>query len=442
MPRWWDRLVIALTVGALALLGWDLSIDDPQSELGRLIGWIDLGLCAVFAYDFGWRYKRASHKRRFLRHNWWDLLGAIPLAGPLRTARAIRLVRLVRLTRIAALSRRLARRYDLPLPGRALTGLAFATTGIWIGAAVLFFWFEHGVNEGIEGLDDALWWSMTTLSTVGYGDLYPSTMGGRVVAISTMILGIGVLGTLAATLANALIDVRERARRGTRSYMLKDHVLVLGWNEKAVVAIDEFRHDSRYDRTPIVIVADLAETPIDDSQVKFVRGMPSHAEPLVRAAADRAAAAMVFARDPKDPRSDHETALAIHALRRKNPELRVSAELVDPTNRELLVAAGADAVVDLSGVASALMSRSVQELGVGDVVSELLSTRRGSEIYRIAVEETFAGKTWREYATAMIERGCTALGVVRGREIRLSPALDYTLEKSDEVFVVSAEPPK
>lgn len=442
MPRWWDRLVIVATVASLVVLGIDMGLDDPTTELAHAIGWIDFGFCTLFVIDFGARFRRATRKWAFVRRNFWDLLGSIPLAGPLRTARAIRLIRLVRLTRIAMLIRRLVQRYDLPVPGRALAGLGAVTTGIWIGAALLFFWFEHGVNEGIESIDDALWWSMTTLSTVGYGDLYPVSEGGRIVAISTMILGIGVLGTLAATLATALVDVRERGRRGTRSHMLRDHLLVLGWNPKAVVAIEEFRLDPRYERTKICIVADLPETPVDDPNVRFVRGLPMRSEPLERASADRAAAAMVFASDPRDPRSDHETAVIAHAFRRRNPEARLSAELVDPANREELVTAGCDSVVDLDGVASALMTRSVLDAGLGDVVAELLSSKRGSEIYRIPVGEDLVGKTWRETAHALLERDCTALGVVRGGDIRLNPALDYRMRVDDEVFVVSAEPPE
>lgn len=442
MPRWWDRLVIAATVASLVLIAFDMGLDDPASQTGRTLGWIDLGFCTLFVVDFGARYRRAARKWTFVRRNFWDLLGSIPLVGPLRAARAIRLIRIVRLTRIAMLLRRLGRRYDLPVPGQALASLGIVTTGIWIGAAVLFYGFEHGTNEGIETIDDALWWSMTTLSTVGYGDLYPVSEGGRIVAISTMILGIGVLGTLAATLATALIDVRERGRRGTRSYMLKEHVLVLGWNDKAFVAIEEFRLDPRYESTPVCIVADLPETPVEASNVKFVRGLPSHSEPLERASADRAVAAMIFASDPRDGRSDHETAVIAHAFRRRNREARLSAELVDPANREELVTAGCDSVVDLDGVASALMTRSVQDAGLSDVVAELLSSKRGSEIYRIPVPEELVGKTWREVAHALLEREHTALGTVRGGDIRLNPALDYRLVADDEVFVVSAEPPE
>lgn len=442
MPRWWDRSVIALTVASLGLLAFDMGLRDPASELSRTLGWIDLGFCALFVVDFAARLRRATDKWQFVRRNGWDLLGSIPLVGPLRAARVIRLLRLVRLTRVASLAKRLARQYDVPVPGRALAALTAATLAIWGAAGGLFFWFEHGVNDGIQGIDDALWWSITTLSTVGYGDLYPESQGGRIVAVSTMILGVGVLGTLAATLATALIEARERGRRGARSYMLKDHVLVLGWNAKSLVAIDEFRLDARYRDTPICVVADLEVTPVDDDTVRFVRGSPAHGEPLGRASVERAAAAMVFARDPTDPRSDHETAVVVHAFRRRNARARLCAELVDSANREVLADAGCDSIVDLRSVISSLMTRSVSDAGVCDVITDLLSNRGGSELYRIVVSSELVGRSWRECAHALLERGSTAIGLLRDGAIRMSPALDERLAAGDEVFVVSREPPE
>lgn len=227
LPRWWDRSIIGLTAGSIVLVGVEMGMPRASGEVSRALGWLDLGFCAVFWVDFFTRLRLASDKWKFFRRNFWGLLGAIPLAGPLRGARIIRFVRLVRLTRIAVLLKRLARHYDLPIPARALAGLSLATAVIWVAVAGLFLWFEQGVNEGIGGIGDALWWSITTLSTVGYGDLYPKTTGGRIVAVTTMILGVGVLGTLAGTLVTALMEARERGRKGTRSYVLKDHLLVL-----------------------------------------------------------------------------------------------------------------------------------------------------------------------------------------------------------------------
>jgi voltage-gated potassium channel len=282
---------------------------------------------------------------------------------------------------------------------------------------------------------------MTTLSTVGYGDLYPNSDGGRIVAMLTMIFGIGVLGTLAGTISNAFLEVRERARRGERSYTLSGHLLVLGWNDKSRTSIEDFRHDPRYADTTICIVAELEHTPIEDKTVKFVRGVPGQREVLERASAEGASAALVFARDPLDGRSDHETALTILALRRLNPHVRISAELVDPGNREHLEDAGCSSVIDLSSLTSTLIARSVQDVGISELVSDLLTNKRGSEIYRVPVDDRFVGGTYGQYVSAMVERNRSVLGILRQGETTLHPAAGLVLQAGDEAFVVAAEPP-
>ncbi|MBK7156107.1 MAG: ion transporter [Sandaracinaceae bacterium] len=204
MPRWWDRLVLVSTVIALVLILVDMQLDHDSAE-GHLLGYIDFGFCALFAADFGYRFYRARPYRwRFFRRNWVDLLGCIPVVGPLRAARLVRLVRLIRLARVLALTRRVLRGRELPFRTDAMANLTWVALGVWLLAASAFYHFEDGHNPSIHDPGDALWWSMTTLSTVGYGDLYPYTLGGRVVAVMTMILGVGVLGTLAATIAAGL----------------------------------------------------------------------------------------------------------------------------------------------------------------------------------------------------------------------------------------------
>jgi voltage-gated potassium channel len=441
LPSWWDWSVVILTVASIAILLVEMGM-DPASTESFVLRWIDTGICGVFFVDFGLRAAKAGHGWEFAKRNWIDLLGAIPLVGPLHTLRVVRLVRILRFTRIAVLTRRLMRRFDVAMPTETLGTLGVVALIVWLGAASAFFGFEEGANEGIDGFDDALWWSMTTLSTVGYGDLYPETTGGRVVALVTMVMGVGVLGTLAATIATAFLDLRERGRKGLRRYRMSDHLLVLNWNEKAPTAIDDFRHDARFRNTKIIIVADLEETPIEDEQVRFVRGEPGKTEVLRRAAADKASVAIVFARNPRDPRSDHETALIVLALREVCAKAKISAELVDPDHREFLRRAGCDAVVDSQAVASTLLVRSVQDLGVSEVVEELLSNKLGSEIYRVRIPDAHVGSTFRDFCVAMLDGGSSVIGLARGRRNLLNPSNDTTIEAGDEAFVVAKEPPR
>ncbi len=442
MPRWWDRLVTVGTIVALIIIVIELQL-EPGSREERTLGYIDLGFCALFACDFSYRMYRAKPYRwRFVRRNWLDLLGAIPVVGPLRAARLVRLARLIRVARVLALTRRMLKGRELPFRTEAMANLTWATTTVWLMAASAFYHFEEGNNPAIHDPGDALWWSMTTLSTVGYGDLYPHTLGGRVVAAITMIFGVGVVGTLAATIAAGLIEIRERGQKGLRTYMLKHHLLVLGWNDRSFSAIDDFRHDPRYLEMPICVVADLENAPIAEP-VLFVRGRPGSRDSLQRSSAEHAAAAIVFANDPNNRQSDHETALIALALKKLNPKVRLSAELIDPENREHLEAAGCDGVIDTRGLASTLLVRSVQDLGVGDLLQDLLTNKYGSEIYRVEVPQEFHGKTYLDFNVAMLDLRRTVLALVRDKDrFVINPRADEVLVEGDEAFVISEEPPQ
>ena len=122
--------------------------------------------------------------------------------------------------------------------------------------------------------------------------------------------------------------------------------------------------------------------------------------------------------------------------------VRLSAELIDPENREHLEAAGCDAVIDTRGLASTLLVRSVQDLGVGDLLQDLLTNKYGSEIYRVPVDEEFIGKTFLDFNIAMLGLRRTVLSLVRdGDRFLINPRADEPMLEGDEAFVISEEPP-
>jgi voltage-gated potassium channel len=439
MPPWWDRSIIGLSALAVVMLLYDLTL-PIESELSITLGWVDLVFCSVFVTDFGWRLSRAEQRWVFVKKNWIDLLGSIPFVGPLRAARVVRLVRLLRFLRIAVLVRRIMQRRGWQLPP-TVRYIGYASLGIWLAAAGSFWAFESGVNENVGAIDDALWWSITTLSTVGYGDLYPTTLGGRSVALVTMVLGVGVLGMLAGSLATAFVESRDRARKGLGSCAVKEHLLILGWNDTARLLISEVTRDPVHADLQVVVVADLEEAPLQEPHVKFVRGQPMQREALDRAAAGRAAAAVVLALDSADPNSDLRTALAVGALRRLNPTVRISAQLVAHENAELLEQEGCDEIVNVSGFTSTMLARSVQDQGTVALVDDLLSNDGGAQLYRVRIPRSWAGKTVREYGASLIEQRRSLVAVSRGKQLEPVPDPGMRLEAEDCAFVVSHERP-
>lgn len=150
----------------------------------------------LFAVDFLVRLTLARERRSYLAKHWLDLLIiALPLLRPLR------LLRLVTLLRV------LNRRATTGLRGR----LAVYVTG---GAALLAFCGALAVLDAeranpeanITNFGDAVWWAITTMTTVGYGDRYPTTGIGRLAAVALMVGGIAVLGVVTATVASWLVE--------------------------------------------------------------------------------------------------------------------------------------------------------------------------------------------------------------------------------------------
>lgn len=167
----------------------------------------DYGIWAAFALEYLLLLSLAVDRGRFARTHLLELaLVVLPMLRPLRIMRSVRALRVVRLGRAAvgagtalAISRR-------QLALNAVLYAPIAAGVVVVASAVFVLDLErdaHGAN--ITSLGDALWWAATTVTTVGYGDHYPVTAAGRVVAVALMLVGIGLLGVVTASVAAAFV---------------------------------------------------------------------------------------------------------------------------------------------------------------------------------------------------------------------------------------------
>ncbi|WP_409345586.1 ion transporter [Paenibacillus sp. MBLB4367] len=156
---------------------------------------IDWGVIAFFAVEYIVRFWRAGDKLRFVRSNWFDLIAMLPISSSFRFARLIRIVRLIRIMRSSPLVWTIVSSKQT----RIMTAFA-AVFMVWSSAGI--FLLESRVNPNIQNFGDAFWWSIVTTTTVGYGDVSPVSVGGRIIAVFLMLTGIGLIGTFTASLAN------------------------------------------------------------------------------------------------------------------------------------------------------------------------------------------------------------------------------------------------
>lgn len=145
----------------------------------------------------------------FAQQNFINLLGAIPVVTSLRWLRLVRLLRIFRFLHFGRLLSRLLRNWGLMLSSNPLQSLMMATLVIVFVGSTAFYYFEHGTNPGITGFFDALWLTIVSSTTVGYGDIYPVTTAGRVTGVLIMIVGVGILGSLTAAVSALVLRAPE-----------------------------------------------------------------------------------------------------------------------------------------------------------------------------------------------------------------------------------------
>jgi voltage-gated potassium channel len=193
-----------VTMGALAVAFVVVGFagDDAPDASRPLIEALDAGLTAIFVLEFGTRFVASYDRRRYLRGHWIDLVALVPTARGVRLLRLLRLLRLVRA--FTGMYRALSHFERLAQHGR-LVWLFVAWLGVAVISAAALYVAESGVNPAIDDPVDALWWGIVTLTTVGYGDVFPITPEGRLAGAALMILGITLFAAITGTLTSFLV---------------------------------------------------------------------------------------------------------------------------------------------------------------------------------------------------------------------------------------------
>ncbi len=156
----------------------------------------------LFVGDYIIRFIVAGNKRIFFKDNIFDLLAIIPFNSVLRAFRLLRFTKLLRLTKLFRVGRLFSRSSKF-LNTNGFKYVILLSISAILAAAIAMTQFEK------MGLADALWWSFVTTTTVGYGDLSPTTTAGRITASVLMIIGIGLIGSLTSTITSFFLKSED-----------------------------------------------------------------------------------------------------------------------------------------------------------------------------------------------------------------------------------------
>jgi voltage-gated potassium channel len=193
--------MLVLCVYSLVIIAFQAS--NPSPGTLAILDFADFAVCVLFFADFVISLVRAENKWRYMvTWGWLDLLSSIPAIDIARWGRAARILRIFRLFRGLRAAHMMT---SLVLVNRARnTVMAACLAAIMLITicSIAILHFETAPDSNILSAEDAVWWSFATITTVGYGDRYPTTTEGRMVAMVLMSGGVGLFGTFTGLLAS------------------------------------------------------------------------------------------------------------------------------------------------------------------------------------------------------------------------------------------------
>lgn len=275
-----------------------------------------------------------------------------------------------------------------------------------------FSLFEIQGGSWLARFGTGIWWSLVTLTTVGYGDVVPQSFGGRLVGVGLMLGGVLSLSLLTATVASVFVERKFRRERGLEAIKADNHILILGWHYDGEALLDQLLRRLP-SPIPVVLVNKLPPEQLEGLKERFpafevyyLWGDPSREEILQKANVHSAIKAVILADRQQEETAaqvDQRTLLTALTLKSMQPKIRVLAELLRPENRSHLERAGVDEILIKGQYDSALLAGALASPGLYHILATLL-TMEGQNLWPVEVPPRYHGRPLGEFAAYLKER--------------------------------------
>jgi voltage-gated potassium channel len=253
----------------------------------------------------------------------------------------------------------------------------------------------------------ALWWVMTTVTTVGYGDYSPTTVEGRIFAMFLYMIGIGLVGLVIGKVVDFFSEIRRKREEGRMAYKGEGHIVIIGWSKKAKYAIQEILESSK--DMEIVIIDQLEKAPLMLERVFYIQGHGTRNETLEKANIDKAKAVLIFADETiqDDELTDGKTLLIASSIERLGAHVHTTVEIMNENHIKNFKHIKVDDFLLSHEMISNLAVRSATSVGITKIYSQLVSRRYGDDLFQISPRPEW--KTYRDAFEWLLNSGATLI---------------------------------
>ena len=290
-----------------------------------------------------------------------------------------------------------------------------------LGNALTFFFFESPSQPDLT-IADSFWYSIISITTIGYGDFSASTLGARIgTVVFIVFVGLVAFTATAGMLVDWVLDLRIKEQTGMANIQAKGHLLIINFPNEARVRqiVEEFVSDPSHKKDDIVIITDALTTlPFSHPNVSFVRGSPLEEETYTRALLSDATKVIILNTNYDDPNSDSVVASVASVIHHLNPDVRVVAECLSPKHELLFGNLEDVTLVYTLRMANNLLVQETQDPGVTILTRAMMSNMISGTLASTKVDSPVQDSmSYEQVAVKLLSQDINLVGVIRDKQV-------------------------
>ena len=284
---------------------------------------------------------------------------------------------------------------------------------VFTGLMLIIFLSEQKTNSAINTLFDAIWYTLVTITTVGYGDITPHSVLGRTSAMILLLAGVALFGALSGKFASFLFDRQQKKDRGLlKMNKIKNHFLICGWKpnferilEGILLANPEIPPEK------IILLNNSSQNEMEkikaDSRFKninYIHGDFTDEDTLLKSQIKTAERTLILADNSENFSSletDSRTVLAVITIKNLNPKIYCVAEIIDSKFEKHLSLAHCDEIILSADYGQNLLIQASSGKGMSHILRELISEENDSGILICDIPSKFVGNNYGEYRLSL-----------------------------------------
>ena len=284
---------------------------------------------------------------------------------------------------------------------------------VFTGLMLIIFLSEQKTNSAINTLFDAIWYTLVTITTVGYGDITPRSILGRTSAMILLLAGVALFGALSGKFASFLFDRQQKKDRGLlKMNKIKNHFLICGWKpnferilEGILLANPEIPPEK------IILLNNSSQNEMEkikaDSRFKninYIHGDFTDEDTLLKSQIKTAERTLILADNSENFSSletDSRTVLAVITIKNLNPKIYCVAEIIDSKFEKHLSLAHCDEIILSADYGQNLLIQASRRKRKSHILRELISEESDSGILICDIPQKFVGNNYGEFRLSL-----------------------------------------